>query len=121
MQPELLFKFSPDLDGENASVRFLMKYVFRPLGSTTSLEEHKGPEDPFLFVLELLWGQAYIERAGVQEYTTVVMFSVEVRRAGELGACSSRQRSGRQRHWKGWYGWGRFVWYSRKREREVSY
>jgi len=56
MQPELLFKLSPGLDGENASVRFLTKYVFRPLGSTTSLEEREGPENPFLFVLELLWG-----------------------------------------------------------------
>jgi len=54
MQPELLFKFSPGLDGENASVRFLTKYVFGPLGDTTSLEERKGPENPFLFVLELL-------------------------------------------------------------------
>jgi len=56
MQPELLFKFSPGLDGENASVCFLTKYVFRPLGGTTSLEERKGPENPFPFVLELLWG-----------------------------------------------------------------
>jgi len=54
MQSELLFKFSPGLDGENASVRFLTKYVFGPLGGMTSLEEHKGPENPFLFVLELL-------------------------------------------------------------------
>jgi len=56
VQPELLFKFSPGLDGENASVRFLTKYVFGPLGSMTSLEEREGPENPFLFVLELLWG-----------------------------------------------------------------
>ena len=56
MQLELLFKFSPGLDGENTSVRFLTEYVFRPLGSTTSLEEREGPEDPFLFVMELLWG-----------------------------------------------------------------
>jgi len=55
MQPELLFKFSLGLDRENASVRFLTKYIFRPLGGTPSLEEHKGPENPFLFVLELLW------------------------------------------------------------------
>jgi len=56
MQLELLFKFSPGLDGENTSVRFLTKYVFRPLGSPTSLEEREGPENPFLFVLELLRG-----------------------------------------------------------------
>jgi len=54
MQPELLFKFSPGLDRENASVRFLTKYVFGPLGGTTFFEERKGPENPFLFVLELL-------------------------------------------------------------------
>jgi len=56
MQLELLFKFSPGLDGENASVCFLTKYVFRPLGGMTSLEECEGLENPFLFVLELLQG-----------------------------------------------------------------
>jgi len=56
VQPELLFKFSLGLDRENTSVRFLTKYVFGPLSGTTSLEEHEGPENPFLFILELLWG-----------------------------------------------------------------
>ena len=56
MNLELLFKVSLGLDGENASVRFLTEYVFGPLGGTTSLEEHEGPEDPFLFVMELLRG-----------------------------------------------------------------
>jgi len=56
VQLELLFKFSPGLDGENASVHFLTKYVFGLLSGTTSLEECEGPENPFLFVLELLWG-----------------------------------------------------------------
>jgi len=56
MQPELLFKFSLGLDRENASVRFLTKYVFGPLGGTTSFEEREGPENPFLFILELLQG-----------------------------------------------------------------
>ena len=54
MQLELLFKVFLGLDGENASVRFLMEYVFGPLGSTTSFEERKSPENPFLFVIELL-------------------------------------------------------------------
>ena len=54
MQPELLFKFSPGLDRENTGVRFLTKYVFGLLGGTTSFEERKGPENSFLFVLELL-------------------------------------------------------------------
>jgi len=56
VQPELLFKFFPGLDGENTSVCFLTEYVFGPLGGMTSLEEHEGPEDPFLFVMELLRG-----------------------------------------------------------------
>jgi len=56
VQLELLFEFSPGLDGENTSVCFLTEYIFGPLGSTTSLEEHEGPEDPFLFVMELLRG-----------------------------------------------------------------
>ena len=56
VQPELLFKFSPGLDRENASVCFLMEYVFRPPGGTTSLEECEGLENPFLLIIELLWG-----------------------------------------------------------------
>jgi len=56
VQPELLFKFSLGLDGKNASVRCLTKYIFGSLGGTTSLEEREGPENPFLFVLELLRG-----------------------------------------------------------------
>jgi len=56
VQPELLFKVSPGLDGENASVRFLTEYVFRPLGGMTSFEERESPENPFLFIMELLWG-----------------------------------------------------------------
>ena len=56
VQPELLFKVSPGLDGENTSVCFLMEYIFGPLGSTTSFEECESPENPFLFVVELLQG-----------------------------------------------------------------
>jgi len=56
VQPELLFKVSPGLDGENASVCFLAEYVFRPLGGTTSFEECESPENSFLFVMELLRG-----------------------------------------------------------------
>jgi len=54
VQPELLFKVSLGLDGENASVHFLTEYVFRPLGGTTSFEERESPENPFLFIVELL-------------------------------------------------------------------
>jgi len=56
VQLELLFKVSPGLDGENAGVRFLMEYIFGPLGGTTSFEECKSPENSFLFVMELLRG-----------------------------------------------------------------
>ena len=56
MQLELLFKVSPGLDGENTSVRFLTEYIFGPLGGTTSFEECESPENPFLFVVELLRG-----------------------------------------------------------------
>jgi len=56
VQLELLFKVSPGLDRENASVHFLTEYIFRPLGGMTSLEKLESPEDPFLFVIELLWG-----------------------------------------------------------------
>jgi len=54
---ELLLKISPGSDRENTSVHFLTKYIFRPLGSTTSFEEHESPKNPFFFVVELLWGQ----------------------------------------------------------------
>jgi len=56
VQLELLFKVSPGLDGENASVRFLTEYIFGPLGGMTSFEECESPENPFLFVVELLRG-----------------------------------------------------------------
>jgi len=56
VQLELLFKVSPGLDGKNASVCFLTEYIFGPLGGTTSFEERESPENPFLFVVELLRG-----------------------------------------------------------------
>jgi len=56
VNPELLFKVPLGLDGENASIRFLMEYVFGLLGSTTTFEECKGPENFLLFIMELLWG-----------------------------------------------------------------
>jgi len=65
VNPELLLEVSPGLDGENASVCFLTKHVFRPLGSTTTFEERESPKNPFFFVVELLWGQADVQGAGV--------------------------------------------------------
>jgi len=93
MNPELLFEVFPGLDGEKASVRFLIKYVFRPLGGTTAFEEHKSPKNPLLFIVELLWGQADVERAGVQESMAIVTFSTKVQRTGELGTDLSRRRN----------------------------
>jgi len=65
VNPELLLEVSPGLDGENASVCFLTKHVFRPLGSTTTFEERESPKNPLFFVVELLWGQADVQGAGV--------------------------------------------------------
>jgi len=100
VKSELLLEISPGLDRENASVRFLTKYIFRPLGSMSSFEERESPENPFFFVVELLWGQADVEGAGVQKCAAIVMFSTEVRGTGELGMCLSRHRSGGRRHQK---------------------
>ena len=58
MDLELLLQVSLGLDREDTSVCFLMKHVFGPLGGTTTFEERKSPEDLFLLILELLWGQA---------------------------------------------------------------
>jgi len=95
---ELLLKISPGLDRENASVHFLTKYIFGPLGSTTSFEERESPENPFFFVVELLRGQADVEGAGVQKCTAVVTFSTKVQGTREFGTCSSHRRSGGWRH-----------------------
>jgi len=62
---ELLLEVSPGSDGENASVRFLTKHVFGPLGSTTTFKECEGPKNPLFFVVELFRGQADVQGAGV--------------------------------------------------------
>jgi len=62
---ELLLKVSPGSDGENASIRFLTKHVFGPLGSTTTFEERESPKNPLFFIMELFWGQADVQGAGV--------------------------------------------------------
>jgi len=114
VDPELFFEVLSGLDGENASVHFLIEYVFGLLGCTTAFEECEGPEDFLLFIMELLWGQADVERTGVQKCVAVVMFSAKVRRIGELGTCPSRRRSRGQRYWRRWYKWGKCVWYGRR-------
>jgi len=65
VNPELLLEVSPGSDRKNASVRFLTKHVFRPPGSTTTFEERESPKNPLFFIVELFWGQADIQGAGV--------------------------------------------------------
>jgi len=65
VNPELLLKVSPGSDGENASICFLTKHVFGPLGSMTTFEERESPKNPLFLVVELFWGQADVQRAGV--------------------------------------------------------
>jgi len=56
VDPELLLKVSPGLNREDASVRFLAKHVFGPLGGTTTFEERESPKDLLLLIVELLRG-----------------------------------------------------------------
>jgi len=56
VDPGLLLKVSPGLDREDASVCFLAKHVFGPLGGMTTFEECESPEDLFLLIIELLRG-----------------------------------------------------------------
>jgi len=90
---ELLLKISPGLDRENASVYFLTKHVFRPLSGTTSFEECESPENPFFFIVELLWGQADVEGAGVQKCAAVVSQKVTYLFCDELDIVSKELRS----------------------------
>jgi len=55
VNPELLFKVLPGLDGKNASVCLLTEYIFGPLGGVTTFEECESPENSLLFIVELLW------------------------------------------------------------------
>jgi len=50
VNPELLLKVSLGLDRENASVCFLTKHVFGPLGSTITFEERESPKNPLFFI-----------------------------------------------------------------------
>jgi len=106
---ELLLKVSLGLDREDASVCFLAKHVFGPLGSTITFEECESPEDLLLLIVELLRGQTDVQGAGVQERTAVVMFSAEVQGRGEFGTRSSRGLSRGWRHRRRWYRQRRHV------------
>jgi len=56
VDPELLFKVSPGLDGKDTGVCFLTEHILGPLGGMTTFEKREGPEDSLLFVVELLRG-----------------------------------------------------------------
>jgi len=88
LTPELLFKVSPESNWEDASVYLLAKEILGPLHSTSILEEGKGPEDFFLVAGELLWGQAQIQHAGVEEGSSRTLFTREVWGRGEFWPCS---------------------------------
>jgi len=111
VDPELLFKVASCWDGENASVCFLTEHVFGPLGSMTAFKEYEGPENSLLFVVELLWSQADVEEAGVQEYMAVVMFFTEVWRREKLGTHLSYHWSRGWRYQRRWYRQRRCVQY----------
>jgi len=62
---ELLLEVSLGSDGENASVCFLTKHVFGPLGSTTTFEKCESPKNSLFFVVELFRGQTDVQGAEV--------------------------------------------------------
>jgi len=106
----LFFEVGPGSNWEDASVYLLAKKVFRPLCSTSILEESEGPEDFFLVAGELLWGQAQIQHVGVEKDSSGTPFAREVWRRREfwprLLFRRGRQNQGRRanRRWKHGYG-----------------
>jgi len=110
LTPELLFEVSPGSNWEDASVHLLAKEVLGPLCSMSILEEDKGPEDFFLVADELLWGQAQIQRAGVEEGSSGTPFAGEVWRRKEFwprllfarGGQNWGRRADRRQRWGYW-------------------
>ena len=80
----MLFEVGPGSNWKNAGVRLLAKEVLGPLCSTSILEKGEGPEDFFLVAGELLWDQAQIQRAGVEEGLSRTPFAGEVWRRREF-------------------------------------
>jgi len=107
---ELLFEVGPGSNWENASVHLLAKEVLGPLHGISILEEGKGPEDFFLVAGELLWGQAQIQHAGVEEGLSGTPFTREVWRRREFwphllfgqGGQNWGRRADRQRRREYW-------------------
>jgi len=107
---ELLFEVGPGSNWEDASVHLLAKEVLGPLHGTSILEEGKGPEDFFLVAGELLWGQAQIQHAGVEEGLSGTPFTREVWRRREFwphllfgqGGQNWGRRADRQQRWEYW-------------------
>jgi len=58
LAPELLFEVGPGLDGEDASVCFLVKEVLGLSHGSSIFEKGEGPQDFLLITAELFWGQA---------------------------------------------------------------
>jgi len=106
-----LFEVSPGSNWEDASVHLLAKEVLGPLHSTSILEEGEGPEDFFLVAGKLLWGQAQIQHAGVEEDSSRTPFAGEVWGRGEFWPCSlfrqSSQSRGGRSNWRGRHGYWR--------------
>jgi len=92
-----LFEVDPELNWKNAGVCLLVKEVLGPFCSMSILEEGEGPEDFFLVIGELIWGQAQIQRAGVEEGLSGAPFAREVGGRGEFWPCSLFRRSGQSR------------------------
>jgi len=102
---ELLFEVGPGSNWEDTSVHLLAKKILGPLCNISILEESKGPEDFFLVVGELLWGQAQIQHAGVEEGLSGTLFAREVWRRREFWPHPL-------------FGWGGWNWERRADKRQ---
>jgi len=92
-----LFEVGPGLNGKNTSVHLLVKEVLGPPRSLSILEKGKGPEDFFLIVAELFWGQAQIKHTRIEEGSTRILFTREVWGREEFWPCLLFRQSGRDR------------------------
>jgi len=94
LTPELLFEVGPGLNGKNTSVYLLAKEVLGPPHTLSILEKGEGPEDFFLIIAELFWGQAQIKHIRVEEDSTRILFTREVWGRGEFWPCLLFRQSG---------------------------
>jgi len=94
LTPELLFEVGPGSNRKDASVCLLVKEVLRPPRGSSIFEEGEGLEDFLLVAADLLWGQAQIEDARVEEGPTKTLFTREVWGREEFWPCSLFRQSG---------------------------